>query len=211
MVHGYHVILAAYGFWLPNDPRGSWSDFVGKWELARFGQATHSQDRRGLEQLTADELQRRDAARKTLKYPAVQFTGLQARAIGRGFAKAVQRSGYSIWACAILPEHTHLVIARHGFKVENIANLLKGDATRAVSTESLHPLAQYAAPGERPPRMWAEHQWKVFLDSEEAIENAITYVNDNPTKEGRPAQNWPFVVPFRGLDLDKGWMTYGSD
>ena len=30
MVHGYHVILAAYGFWLPNDPRGSWSD-SGSW------------------------------------------------------------------------------------------------------------------------------------------------------------------------------------
>ena len=40
MVSGYHVILSAYGFWLPNDPRGSWSDFVGAWELFRFGPAT---------------------------------------------------------------------------------------------------------------------------------------------------------------------------
>jgi len=29
MVLGTHLILTAYGFWLPNDPRGSWSDFVG--------------------------------------------------------------------------------------------------------------------------------------------------------------------------------------
>ncbi len=36
----YHVILSAYGFWLPNDPRGSWSDFVWSWELAKFGPAT---------------------------------------------------------------------------------------------------------------------------------------------------------------------------
>jgi hypothetical protein len=28
MILGYHVIFGAYGFWLPNDPRGSWSDFV---------------------------------------------------------------------------------------------------------------------------------------------------------------------------------------
>ena len=40
MVHGYHVILPMYGFWLPNDPRGSWSDFVRKWELVRFGRAS---------------------------------------------------------------------------------------------------------------------------------------------------------------------------
>lgn len=37
MIHAYHFILSAYGFWLPNDPRGSWSDFVGAWELFRYG------------------------------------------------------------------------------------------------------------------------------------------------------------------------------
>jgi len=40
MVRAYHVIFCAYGFWLPNDPRGSWSDFVRSWELLRFGKAT---------------------------------------------------------------------------------------------------------------------------------------------------------------------------
>lgn len=29
MVEWYHLIMTAYGFWLPNDPRGSWSEFVG--------------------------------------------------------------------------------------------------------------------------------------------------------------------------------------
>jgi hypothetical protein len=45
MIHAYHVILGTYGFWLPNDPRGSWSDFVGSWDLARFGKATKSLER----------------------------------------------------------------------------------------------------------------------------------------------------------------------
>src|SRR5438552_2353693 len=40
IVHGYHVIFGTYWFWLPNDPRGSWSNFVASWELARFGAAT---------------------------------------------------------------------------------------------------------------------------------------------------------------------------
>ena len=100
MVHGYHVIVCAYGFWLPNDPRGSWSDFVGKWELVRFGKAT-----RGLERLVLTEEQERDrqAAKQLLQYPAVQFSGQQARAIGHGFASACRKSGFTIWACAILP------------------------------------------------------------------------------------------------------------
>jgi hypothetical protein len=54
--------------------------------------------------------------------------------------------------------------------------------------------------------MWSEHQWKVYLDTEEAIDNAIVYVNDNPPKEGKPAQHWSFVTPFTGLDA--GWVTY---
>ncbi len=34
MIHAYHVIMGAYGFWLPNDPRGSWSAFVGAGNLS---------------------------------------------------------------------------------------------------------------------------------------------------------------------------------
>jgi hypothetical protein len=45
MIHGYQVIWGTYGFWLPNDPRDSWSDFVGSWELVRFGKATKSLER----------------------------------------------------------------------------------------------------------------------------------------------------------------------
>jgi REP element-mobilizing transposase RayT len=206
MVHGYHVILAAYGFWLPNDPRGSWSEFVGKWELVRLGRTTKGRAPRALAALTEAELREREEARKALKYPPVEFTGPQARAIGRGFAAACRRSDYTIWACSILPEHTHLVVARHRYRVEQVANLLKGEATRRVIRENLHPLARFAGPGERPPRMWAEHAWKGYLDSEGAITDAIAYVKENPMREGKPAQHWPFVVAFAGLDV--GWVTY---
>lgn len=48
MIIGYHVIFGMYGFWLPNDPRGSWSDFVGSWELYRYGPATKTTERRSL-------------------------------------------------------------------------------------------------------------------------------------------------------------------
>ena len=79
MVHGYHLILAAYGFWLPNDPRGSWSEFVGKWELVRFGRSTKAAEHRGSAALSSAELREREAARKALRYAPVQFTGVQAR------------------------------------------------------------------------------------------------------------------------------------
>src|SRR5271168_1526378 len=82
MVFGYHVVFSAYGFWLPNDPRGSWSDFVGSWELFRQGPATKTTETRSLAHIEHDRAQRL-AAKKTLKYPPVEFTGVQARAVGR--------------------------------------------------------------------------------------------------------------------------------
>jgi hypothetical protein len=48
MVLAYHVIFTAYGFWLPNDPRGSWSEWVGSWELLKFGRATKTDTRRAV-------------------------------------------------------------------------------------------------------------------------------------------------------------------
>jgi REP element-mobilizing transposase RayT len=174
--------------------------------LLRFGRAKRSLERRSLAELTPEEKRVRDEARDSLEYPAVQFTGIQARGIGRGFAFVAQKRNFTIWACSILPEHTHLIIARHRYRVEFIVNALKGEATRQLASENRHPLGAFAENGARPPRMWSTGEWKVFLESETDIENAIAYVARNPLEEGKPAQNWNFVTPFRGLD--PGWVTY---
>ena len=48
MILGLHFIFSAYGFWLPNDPRGSWSDTVRDLELLRFGPATKADTTRSV-------------------------------------------------------------------------------------------------------------------------------------------------------------------
>ncbi len=205
MVHGYHVIWGAYGFWLPNDPRGSWSEFVYSWELARFGRATRSSERD--KSRLQDYAVWRDAARKALRYPAVTFTAEQILAVADGFQRFVKKSGLTVWACSILDEHVHMVLARHRYAVEQAVNLLKGEATRTVAEQNLHPMERVRQPQGKLPSMWADKCWKVFLDSEQAIEQAIRYVERNPDREGRPAQHWPFVTPFTGIPLG-GWITY---
>lgn len=206
MIHGYHLILPMYGFWLPNDPRGSWSDYVWKWELVRYGKASKAIERCDLSSLTDAELRQREEARKALKYPPVSITGQQALSIANGFAHRVTRSCYSVWACAILPEHTHLVLARHKYKVEQMAKLLKAAATTEIIKDDRHPLAIHQTDDSAYPHMWAESQWKVYLDSEEQIETAIRYVNENPEREGKKPQRWSFVSPFRGVE--SGQITY---
>ena len=109
MIRAYHAIFTAYGFWLPNDPRGSWSDFVGSWELFRFGPATKTDTRRSVAGKPHDRALRL-AAKQALKYPPVQFNGRQASSIARGFATAIAEHGYRVHACSILPEHVHVVV-----------------------------------------------------------------------------------------------------
>ncbi|MFQ5731258.1 MAG: transposase [Planctomycetaceae bacterium] len=196
MVIASHVIFSAYGFWLPNDPRGSWSDFVGAWELFRFGGAATKVDTR--RSLAGDPHDRktRIETKWRLKYPAVTFTGIQARAIGNGFRQFSEKNGLRIWACAILPDHAHLVIARHKTKVEQLVTLLKGAATRALVDEGVHPFAGFPKKNGCLPKCWARGEWKVFLDDAEDVARAISYVEDNPVKEGLPAQRWSFVTEF---------------
>jgi REP element-mobilizing transposase RayT len=197
MVLGYHLIITAYGFWLPNDPRGSWSEFVGSWELLRFGPATKTDCRQSVASRPHDR-QWRLAAKQTLKYPDVHFTGMQARRIGMSFDNWAREHGATIWACSILPEHVHLVIARHRYKIEQVANLLKGAATRALVAAESHPLESFARAEQRPPNVWARGQWKVFLDDSTDIRRAIRYVEENPAKEGKPEQRWLCVSKFAG-------------
>src|SRR4051812_14240618 len=196
MVHWYHAIFGAYGFWLPNDPRGSWSEFVGSWELFRYGPATKTDETRSLAHLDHDHSLRL-AAKAALKYPPVEFNGLQARAVVRGFAEYAKRRNLVVWACAILPDHVHLVLGRPQIKVEQLVIQLKASATRRLIAEGLHPLAGVKEKNHRPPKCFARGEWKVFLDPED-IPRAIGYVEDNPIKEGKPRQNWRFVVPFSG-------------
>ncbi len=197
MVRASHVIFSAYGFWLPNDPRGSWSEFVGAWELLRFGRATKVTTRRSLAGCPHDA-RLRLAAKEALKYPPVRFTGIQARAIGRGLASGEGKANMRMLACSIMPEHVHLVIARHAHDVERLVNFLKGEATRQLCLEGIHPLAGLAGPDRSPPKAWGRGLWKVFLDSHVDVRRAIRYVEENPGKEGKPRQRWGFVTPYEG-------------
>jgi len=203
MVHGYHVVFGTYGFWLPNDQRGAWSNFIGAWELRLRGKLT-----KGLEnpKLTIEQLQWQRNTKGKLKYPEVILTGQQALCVGKGFSNAIKKSKFTIWACSILPQHVHLVIARHRFKVEYTAGLLKGEATKALSQASLHPLHKYRTRENKPPTPWNVKSYHGYLETEEEIEDAIAYVIDNPIKEGKRRQIWSFVSPFLGLE--KGTTYY---
>jgi REP element-mobilizing transposase RayT len=194
MVLASHVILSMYGFWLPNDPRGSWSEFVGSWDLFRFGgPATKVNDRRSHAWDEHDRAKRLEM-KKHLKYPPVVLTGEQALNIANGFAEVSRLSGYIIYACAILPEHIHLVIGRHHYHVEQIVRRLKQAAGLQLNKDSLHPFADKVGRRGALPSLFGGGMWKCFIDTEDYLRAAIAYVNRNPLKEGLREQHWKFVT-----------------
>jgi REP element-mobilizing transposase RayT len=198
MILAYHVILSAYGFWLPNDPRGSWSDFCASWELFRYGgKATKVETRRSVAHVRHDRAKRLEM-KSHLKYAPVRWSGVQARAIARGFARAVAESGYRIVACSILHDHVHLIVVRCDRPIGRIVTHLKGRATQQLRAEGIHPFERFGRNGASVPTMWAGKYWKVFIDNDEHLEKAIDYVDRNPQKEGKRRQDWNFVGEARG-------------
>lgn len=188
----YHLIFGAYGFWLPNDPRGSWSRYVHSNRLRPFGEP----ERRARHEPIPGEESLRTAMKEELAYPPVRFSGIQARAIGRGFAEAVAQGGYVVYAAAIMPEHVHLVVARQQLTAEKMMGHFKRSASRRLREEGLHPMSQYLDQRGRFPSPWEQNGWKVFLHTPDEIELAMIYVNDNPLEAGLPAQTWSWVRPM---------------
>ncbi len=190
----YHAIFGAYGFWLPNDPRGSWSTYVWADRLQYFGEATTVSTSRSLARAPHDPGQRR-AAKVALKHSAVRFNGRQALIIGNAMAEAIRQEGLVIHAAAIMPDHVHLVISRHQRHTETWVSFLKRAASRKLRTARLHPFINLAETGGRLPSPWCEGGWKVYLHRGE-VRRAIDYVEQNPLRAGLPAQHWSFVTPY---------------
>jgi REP element-mobilizing transposase RayT len=196
-VLAYHVIFCTHGFWLPNDPRGSGSTEVRYEPLRQFGPATTVTTRRSVAGRPHDR-QLRQAAKEAMKYPEVFFTGHQALSVGLGFGEMAQKAGYRIHACAILPQHVHMVIARHHYPIEQVVRLLRQAATARLLADGRHPFADQRSPTGRLPSVWAQDFRKMFLFTPEDIQRCIRYVEDNPLKEGKRRQQWAFVIPYDG-------------
>ncbi|MCL2304459.1 MAG: transposase [Planctomycetaceae bacterium] len=173
---------------MPNDPRGSGSDYVYSERLRQFGLATKVSTSHSVAH-NPHNVQQRLAAKNALKFPPVRLTGVQALAVSKGFRQVVTDTQLKIYACAIMPDHVHLVFAVHLRTAESLVNQLKSCATKQLTAEGLHPFN-----GEHSP--WQRSFWNVFLDSDDDVHRAIRYVEQNPVRDGLKPQKWSFVVPF---------------
>jgi REP element-mobilizing transposase RayT len=195
---GLHLIFSTYGFWLPNDPRGSGSTRVRTWHVYDAGgEATKVSTTRSVAARPHDR-RLRLAAKQALKYPPVELTGLQARAVARGIAAILPKVELVVYACAIMPDHVHAVVAAHSFSGDQIIACLKRASTHGMNEEGLHPLASFRHTNGKLPCPWGGGAWKVFLKTPKEMRDRIRYVERNPVRAGFRLQRWSFVVPYVG-------------
>ncbi len=157
----YHVVWGAYGFWLPNDPRGSWSKDVWSPRLMRFGPPRRVNTRSSRAAVSHDLALRRAAKRELMREP-IRFTGVQARAIGHGIADVTSRYALPVYVAAVMPDHVHLVFARKAVHAETWVGYFKRAATKAMVAEKLHPFAGDRRPDGSLPTVWRREVGRCF-------------------------------------------------
>lgn len=194
LVIAYHLIWTAYGWWLPNDPRGSGSHAIASDIIAQLGALHHGRNR----VQPVGEIVRRfyAEARDALRHPLLTFDAAAHTVIGEAFASAIAERRYTCWSCAIMPDHVHLVIRKHRDSAEQMIEHLK-----EVSRLRLSTLAPWSV--DHP--VWAGGGgWKVFLDHPDEVERTNGYVERNPREIRMPPQRWPFVTEYDGWPLHEG-------
>ena len=193
LVIAYHLVWTAYGWWLPNDPRGSGSETVRNQMLAEIGDLHHG---RKTHQPAGREVRAfYDRAKPLLCHALLKFTAEELPTAAHGLAHAITKHNYTCYACAIMPDHVHLIIRKHKHTAEEMTENLQ-----SLSRERL------VAEGHREPShpAWTVGGWKGFLDRPSTVRRVVAYVEKNPLEIGRSLQHWPFVTEYNDWPLHPG-------
>lgn len=193
LVIAYHLTWTLYGWWLPNDPRGSGSKHVASVRLQDLG-PTHLGHKAKLPPYKAVHTFQRKAEQR-LYFPRIALTAESYPLVAEALGAVIGEQRYTCWACAIMPDHVHLVIRKHKHTAEEMIEHLQGDSRPVLSRErpwtANHPV-------------WTLNGWKVFLDEPLAVWRSIGYVERNPIEIHQPRQHWPFVQPYDNWPLHEG-------
>src|SRR5687768_5576422 len=118
LVIAHHLIWTLYGWWLPNDPRGSCSTGIKSDVLAQLGDLHLG--RKKVQPAGREIRAFYQEARPLLKHPLLQFDETARTLVAAGFAHAVADANLTCWACAILPDHIHVLVRKHRLTAEEM-------------------------------------------------------------------------------------------
>ena len=175
-VIAYHLIWTNYGTWLPNDPRGSGSHSVNTPELADLGAVHYG--RKKVQPPRSEVRAFHEEAEELLSFPVVRFDDHQRTAIGESFTEVTHKFKYTCYACAIMPDHVHLVDRKHRDAAEQMIGNFQGMSRAWLLKREL-------ATTEHP--VWTKGGRKVFLNAPERSLDADSVCGEE-SREGRTTE-----------------------
>jgi REP element-mobilizing transposase RayT len=194
LVIGYHLVWTAYGCWLPNDPRGSGSTAVRNERVAELGEVHPGRKR---VQPSGQEVHAfYQQATPVLQHPLLTFDAVARDEIGRAFGQVIEKLCYTCWACAIMPDHVHLLIRKHKDRAE--------DMVAELQTASRDRLIEVGMRSVDHPTWTGGTPWMDFVDHPDRVRDLIAYIERNPLPLRLPLQKWPFVKVYDGWPLHPG-------
>jgi REP-associated tyrosine transposase len=193
IILAYHIMWTAYGWWLPNDPRGSTSRTIRNDLVAELGEVHFG--RKQVQPAGKDIRAFYGQAAATLKHELLQFAPDQFPLVARALGETIRDHKYTCYGCAVMPDHVHVLIRRHRDQAEDMLANLQSESCSRVSAFGLRA-------GGHP--AWTRGGWKVFLDHPDDIRRTIRYIEDNPLKMGLGGQDWDFVEGYDGWPLHEG-------
>ena len=193
VVIAYHLIWTVYGWWLPNDLCGSTSRSVTMDHIAALGSLHFGRKR--VQPAARDVRAFYEQAAKALKHPLLEIRDAALDIVAGAFAQVIAQQMYTCYACAIMPDHVHMLIRKHKHTAEEMIEHLQNTARWALIDARLRF-------GDHP--VWTRGGWSVFLDHPDEVGRTIPYIEENPEKIRLPRQCWPFVVPYDRWPLHQG-------
>ena len=178
---------------MPNDPRGSSSHAIRCDVIGELGELHHGRKR---VQSASGEIREfyREAA-KRLKHQLLMFDERDRREIAAAVEDIITNEHYTCWACAIMPDHVHLLIRKHKHTAEEmIAHFQHTSRLRLRARDRRNP---------NHPRGGGAG-WNVLLAHPHEVRRTIGYIEENPMKIGLPRQRWEYICDYDGWPLHPG-------
>lgn len=192
IVIAHHLIWTAYGTWLPNDPRGSGSHRVASDVLKDLGEVHLGRKR---VQPAGWEIRQFYAeATPRLQFPVLPFSIGEIELIADSFAEICEQERYTCYACAIMPDHVHILIRKHKDRAEEMIEKLRVLSRKRLEAGRFKGYPVWSGGGG----------WKVFLEHPDGVERTIRYIKKNPLQARIKAQSWAFVKDYDRWPLHPG-------
>jgi len=184
MVIAHHLIWTGYGWWLPNDPRGSMSHTIACDVIAELGDLHYG--RKTVQPASPVIREFYQRARDVLKHPLQQFDAGDLARIAEAFVETISVRRYTCYACAIMRDHVHVLIRKHRDRPAEMIHHLQ-EASRLRLQRQVPRFAGHP--------VWGGPGWDVFQHDPSDVRRTIAYIEGNPAKLRLAPQRWAFVKP----------------